>query len=325
MAARLLKALSVAASLLLAGAPPLAAAEYPDRPLRLIVPFAPGGGTDLVGRIVATSLGKQLGQTVVVENRGGAGTVIGSDAVAKSAPDGYTILLNGGSMAFLSALFKTVPFDVAKDFRRISTVSEQAYVLTVSNTLPVDTVQELVALAKSKPGELTYVSAGIGSATHLESELLWHELGIKLLHIPYKGTAPAVSDLIAGNVKVMYTTLAAASELIKTNKVKGLAVSTAGRSPLFPGMPTIAETVKPGFAQGSTLSLFVPAATPRPVADKLFDATVKALGDRELLEQYKAQALLPVASKSLEEADAQQRAAIARWAELIKSTGIKAE
>ncbi len=302
---------------------PALADDYPSHPLRLVVPFAPGGGTDLVGRIFAKSLGKKLEQTIVVENRGGAGTIIGSDAVAKSPPDGYTMLLNGGSMDFLPALFEKVPFDVAKDFRRISLVSEQSFVLVAANSLPVKNVADLVALAKAQPDQLSYVSAGIGSATHLASELLWRELDIKLMHVPYKGTAPAVADLISGNVKVMYTTLAAASELIRTNKVRALAVSSATRSELFPDMPTIAESGNPGFTQASTPSLFVPAATPKPVLDKLFAATVEALRDDELKDLFKAQALQPVASKSLEEADAMQKAEIRRWAEVIKATGIK--
>ena len=301
---------------------PVLADDYPNHPLRLIVPFAPGGGTDMVGRILAKSLGKKLGQTIVVENRGGAGTVIGSDAVAKAPPDGYTMLLNGGSMDFLPALIDKLPFDVAKDFRRISLISEQSFALVVANSLPVKNVGDLVALAKAEPGQLTYVSAGIGSATHLASELLWRELGIKLLHVPYKGTAPAVSDLIAGNVKVMYTTLAAASELIRTDRVRALAVSSATRSELFPNLPTIADSGNPGFKQASTLSLFVPSATPKPVLDKLFAATVDALQDDELKETFKAQALQPVASKSLDEADAVQKAEIRRWAEVIKATGI---
>jgi tripartite-type tricarboxylate transporter receptor subunit TctC len=321
MATYLLKTILLVSALSL-GAPALAD-DYPNHPLRLVVPFAPGGGTDLVGRIFAKSLGKSLAQTIVVENRGGAGTVIGSDAVAKAPPDGYTMLLNGGSMDFLPALFEKLPFDVAKDFRRISLISEQSFALVVTNSLPVKNVTELVAYAKAKPDELTYVSAGIGSATHLASALLWRELGIKLLHVPYKGTAPAVSDLISGNVKVMYTTLAAAAELIRTDKVRALAVSSATRNELFPNVPTIAESGKPGFTQASTLSLFVPAATPKPVLDKLFSATVEALRDDELKELFKAQALQPVASKSLEEADAVQKAEIRRWADVISATGIK--
>lgn len=297
------------------------AQTYPNRPVRMIVPFAPGGGTDLVGRLVGQSLSKTLGQPIVIDNRGGAGTAIGSEAVAKAPADGYTILLNGSSMAFLPAVQK-IAFNVEKDFRRVTLVSEQSFMLVVNNDVPAKNMAEFVALAKRKPDDLTYVSAGIGSATHMASELLWRELGVQLVHIPYKGTAPAVADLLAGNVKVMYTTVAAAAELVRNGKVRPLAISSSTRNELFPAVPTVSESAKAGFVQASTLSLFVPAATPLPVAERIFNATIKALDDPELRAHFKEQGLTPVASKSLAEADAHQRAELARWAEITKGMGL---
>jgi tripartite-type tricarboxylate transporter receptor subunit TctC len=298
---------------------------FPDRPLRLIVPFAAGGGTDVVGRGIADALGRELGQPVIVDNRGGAGTAIGSDAVAKSPPDGYTMLLNGGSMSYLRAFVAKLPFDTEKDFRHLTTVSEQPFVLTVTKGLPVRNVADFVALAKSKPQTLNYVSAGVGSATHMESELLWREMGVSLVHVPYKGTAPAVADLLAGHVNVMYTTLAAAAELIRTDKIKVLAVSSATRSNAFPDIPTLGEALGNKFSQASTLSLFVPAATPMPVAERLFAATRAALAEPGLVARFKEQGLTPVSSRSLAEADARQKAELARWAAITKALDIKPE
>lgn len=318
---------SIAFSVVLASAAsaPSMAQSFPDRPLRLIVPFAAGGGTDAVGRGIAVALGSQLGQSVIVENRGGAGTAIGSDAVAKSPPDGYTMLLNGSSMSYLHAFVAKLPFDAEKDFRRISNVSEQPFVLTVNKSLPVRNVADFVALAKSKPNSLNFVSAGVGSATHMESELLWREMGVSLVHIPYKGTAPAVADLLAGNVNVMYTTLAAAAELIRTDKIKALGVSSAARNGAFPDIPTLGEALGKKFSQASTLSIFVPTATPPAVAERLFAATRAALADPALVTRFKEQGLTPISSNSLADAEASQKSEMARWGAITKAMNIKPE
>ncbi|WP_028605792.1 Bug family tripartite tricarboxylate transporter substrate binding protein [Ottowia thiooxydans] len=327
MLSRLFRNGATALSLVVAAATsaPSMAQSFPDRPLKLIVPFAAGGGTDVVGRGIAVALGSELGQPVIVDNRGGAGTAIGSDAVAKSPPDGYTMLLNGGSLSYLHAFVAKLPFDTEKDFRRISTVSEQPFVLTVSKSLPVRSVAEFVALAKSKPKTLNFVSAGVGSTTHMESELLWREMGVSLIHVPYRGTAPAVADLLAGHVNVMYTTLAAAAELIRTDKIKALAVSSATRSNAFPDIPTIGEALRNKFSQASTLSLFVPAATPTPVAERLFAATRAALADPALVSRFKEQGLTPISSKTLADAEAHQKAEMARWGAIAKALDIKPE
>lgn len=304
-------------------AAPAMAQTYPDHPMRLVVPFAAGGGTDFLGRVFAKALSQATGQAVIVDNRGGAGTIIGIDAVSKSKPDGYTLLVNGSTMSFIPSLFKTLPFDVAKDLLRVTVISEQPYVLVVTNSLPAKTLAEFVEQAQAKPDSLAYVSAGIGSATHLASELLWKELGVKLVHIPYKGTSPAVADLVSGKVQVMYTTLAAAAELIKSGQVRPLAISSEQRSATLPNVPTVAESGKPGFTQASTMSIYVPSATPRPVVEKLYAAAIKAVSTDEVRNQFKVEGMQVVTSKSLEEADRLQKEEIAHWAGIIKSAGIE--
>jgi tripartite-type tricarboxylate transporter receptor subunit TctC len=310
---------------LLAAVAPASAEVYPNHPLRLIVPFAAGGGTDFLGRVFAKALSQSMGKPVIVENRGGAGTIIGIDAVSKSNPDGYTLLVNGSTMSFIPSLFKKLPFDVAKDLRSVTLISQQPYVLVVTNSLPVKTLAEFTELAKSKPDSLAYVSAGIGSATHLASALLWRELGVQLVHIPYKGTAPAIADLVSGKVQVMYTTLAAATELIKSGQVRPLAISSAQRSETLPNVPTVAESGKPGFTQASTMSIYVPAATPKAVVDKLYAATIKAVSTDEVRNQFKVEGLQVITSKSPDEANRLQKEDIARWAVIIKEAGIQPE
>jgi tripartite-type tricarboxylate transporter receptor subunit TctC len=299
------------------------AQTYPTGPLTLVVPFAPGGGTDFIGRVLSESLGAQLGQRVIVDNKGGAGTVIGTNAVARAKPDGQTMLVNGASMAFFPALFKDLPFDPARDLHMVTVVSEQPYVLTVTQSFPPRTLKEFIALAKARPGEISYVSAGIGSGTHLASELLWQELGVKLLHIPYKGTAPAVADLAAGFVQVMYTTAAGASGMIKSGRIRALGVSSAKRISSMPYIPTIAESGVKNFKQVSWIALFVPAATPRSTMDKLRTATVAALSSADVRSKFETQGLEPAYSRSLEEAQRFYQMEAARWASVIKATGIK--
>jgi tripartite-type tricarboxylate transporter receptor subunit TctC len=299
------------------------AQTFPTGPLTLIVPFAPGGGTDFIGRVLSEQLTTQLGQRVIVDNRGGAGTVIGTNAVAKAKPDGQTMLVNGASMAFFPALFKDLPFDPAKDLRIVTLVSEQPYVLTVTQSFAPKTVKEFIALAKARPGEISYVSAGIGSGTHLASELLWQALGVKLLHIPYKGTAPAVADLAAGYVQVMYTTAAGATGMIKSGRIRALGVSSAKRISSMPQVPTIAESGVKNFKQVSWIALFVPSATPQATQEKLRAAAVAGLSSADVKAKFETQGLEPAYSGSLDEAQRFYQKEAVRWAGVIKATGIK--
>jgi len=298
------------------------AQSYPSGPLTLVVPFAPGGGTDIIGRIFADQLGKQLAQRVVVENRSGAGTVIGTNAVAKAKPDGHTMLVNGASMAFFPALFKDLPFDPVRDLRIVSLVSEQPYVVTVTSSFRPRNLKEFTALAHARPNEIAYASAGIGSGTHLASELLWQELGIKLTHVPYKGTAPAVTDLLSGYIQVMYTTAAGAGGMIKAGRVRALAVSSTKRLASLPDVPTISEAGVKGFRQVSWIALFVPTGVPEPILERLHGATVAALRSNELVEQYEIKGLQAVHSVSLGEANRFLESERTRWAGVIRNTGI---
>ncbi|HEX2825730.1 MAG TPA: tripartite tricarboxylate transporter substrate binding protein [Burkholderiales bacterium] len=302
---------------------PCWAQTFPTGPLTLIVPFAPGGGTDFIGRVLSEQLTTQLGQRVIVDNRGGAGTVIGTNAVAKAKPDGQTMLVNGASMAFFPALFKDLPFDPAKDLRIVTLVSEQPYVLTVTQSFAPKTVKDFIALAKARPGEISYVSAGIGSGTHLASELLWQALGVKLLHIPYKGTAPAVADLAAGYVQVMYTTAAGATGMIKSGRIRALGVSSAKRISSMPQVPTIAESGVKNFKQVSWIALFVPSATPQATQEKLRSAAVAGLSSADVKAKFETQGLEPASSASLDEAQRFYQKEAVRWAGVIKATGIK--
>ena len=304
-------------------ASPALSQTYPSAPLTLVVPFAPGGGTDFIARVLSDQLGTQLGQRVIVDNKGGAGTVIGTHAVAKAKPDGHTMLVNGSSMAFFPALFKDLPFDPARDLRIVTLVSEQPYVLTVTQSFAPRNVKEFIALAKARPGEISYVSAGIGSGTHLASELLWQEAGIKLLHVPYKGTAPAVADLAAGFVQVMYTTAAGASGMIKSGRIRALGVSSAKRISSMPEVPTIAEAGVKNFKQVSWIAMFLPAATPQAALGRLRSATVAALSSSDVRAKFETQGLEPAYSASLAEAQRFLQKEAARWSGVIKATGIK--
>ena len=308
---------------LLACASPAWPQAYPSAPLTLVVPFAPGGGTDFIGRVLSEQLGRELGQRVIVDNKGGAGTVIGTNAVAKAKPDGQTMLVNGASMAFFPALFKDLPFDPARDLRIVTLVSEQPYVLTVTQSFAPKNLREFIALAKSRPGEISYVSAGVGSGTHLASELLWHELGVKLLHVPYKGTAPAVADLAAGYVQVMYTTAAGASGMIKSGRIRALGVSSTKRISSLPDVPTIAESGVKNFKQVSWIALFVPAGTPQATLEKLRSAAVASLASSDVRAKFETQGLEPAYSGSLDEAQRFYQKEAVRWAGVIKATGIK--
>jgi tripartite-type tricarboxylate transporter receptor subunit TctC len=311
------------AALLLAFTSAAPAQTYPSGPLTLVVPFAPGGGTDFIGRVLSEQLGPRLGQRVIVDNRGGAGTIIGTSAVAKAKPDGQTMLVNGASMAFFPSLFKNLPFDPARDLKIVTLVSEQPYVLTVTQSFAPKTLKEFIALAKARPGEISYVSAGVGSGTHLASELLWQALGVKLLHVPYKGTAPAVADLAAGFVQVMYTTAAGASGMIKSGRIRALGVSSAKRLASMPQVPTIAESGVKNFRQVSWIALFVPAATPQAIVEKLHAAAVAALSTAELEAKFETQGLEPAYSRSVDEAQRFFQKETVRWAGVIKATGIK--
>lgn len=277
------------------GAGALRADDYPSRPIRLIVPYAPGGAADLVARIIAKRAGASLGQPIVVENRGGAGSIIGTDLVKQSDPDGYTLLLGqSGPISINPAVYKKLPYDPLKDFAPITMTSAYPYIMVVSPKLGVKTVPEFVALAKSKPGELNYGTAGIGASNHLLTELFDGKAGIKMTHIPYRGTALAVTDLIAGQVQVVFADPVSALPHVNAGTLLALAVTSKDRSPVAPDVPTISESGYPGFDAIAWHGILAPAHTPAAIVDRLNAEIVKALKDPEAQSLLEKQAVQTV-------------------------------
>ncbi|HEY2337562.1 MAG TPA: tripartite tricarboxylate transporter substrate binding protein [Burkholderiales bacterium] len=299
-------------------------AQYPTRSIRLIVPFPPAGATDIVGRIVAQKLSERLGQSVVVENRPGAGGTLGSDVVAKSAPDGYTILIATTSTHSIGPVLQKLPYDPIKDFAAITQVANIPNVLVVSPKLPVKTLQEFIALARSQPGKLNYSSSGIGTVIHLEGELFKLLAKVDLVHVPYKGTALALPDLANGNVAMMVDNMASALPNIHSGNVRPLAVEASKRSPLLPEVPTFAEAGMPEFDLPVWFGMFAPADTPREIVERLQREVVAGLAAPDVRERFRAVGAEPVGNTPAEFVERIRRDA-ARWSEVIKAANVKAQ
>lgn len=302
----------------------VAADIYPVRPIRMIVAYPPGGGTDQVGRVMADQLAQQLGQNVVVDNRGGATGNIGTELAARAVPDGYTLLMgNVAPNAVNVSMFRKLGFDPVKDFAPISLVAVTPNILVAHPSVPVKTVKDLVALAKAKPGVLNFPSAGVGSSSHLAGEMLKSMAGIDMVHVPYKGGGPALIATIAGQVQIMFATMPAAMPHVKSGKVRPVAVTTAKRSLAMPDLPTIAESGVPGYEAATWYGLLAPARTPKPVIDRLHGETVKILAGptRQRLE---AQGFEPDGGTPAAFA-AYIKSEIAKWAKVIRTAGIPAE
>jgi tripartite-type tricarboxylate transporter receptor subunit TctC len=269
------------------------AQDFPSRSLKLVVPYAPGGGADSVARIVAKKVAENVGQPIVIENKGGAGSIVGTDLVAKAEPDGYTLLLGqSGPISINPAVYKTLPYDPVKDFAPITMTTAYPYILVVNSESPAKTLQEFVALAKSKPGALNYGSTGVGAANHLVAELFASKAGLKMTHVPYRGTALAVGDLVSGQLNVVFGDPISVLPHIKSGKLRPLAVTSLERSPVAPEVPTVAESGYPGFEALAWHGILAPARTPPAVIQKLNAEFVKALADpatRELLEKQAMQ------------------------------------
>jgi len=279
---------------LLAGAAagPARADDYPSHPIRLIVPFAAGGAADSVARIVGKRVGEALGQTVVVEDRGGGGGIIGAEIVHNSDPDGYTLLLGqSGPISINPGIYAKLPYDPEKDFVPVSMTTSYPYVLVVNPSLGVKTVAELVALAKSKPGQLNYGTAGVGASNHLATELFDNKAGIKMTHIPYRGTSLAVADLIAGQVQVVFADPVSALSQVRAGTLVALAVTSKERSPVAPDLPTIAESGYPGFDAIAWHGIMAPAKTPPAIVERLNTEIIKALKDPETAKLIEQQAI----------------------------------
>lgn len=316
--------LIVAAAFSMAVGEALAATPYPVRPVRVIVPLAPGGGSDIVARIAAAALGEAWSQTIVVDNRPGAGSVVGTSIAAKAAPDGHTLLVSSSSLAISPALYKDLPYDLRRDFMPVSLLASQPSVLAVHASVQAATVRELQALAKSQPGRLAYGSAGAGSATHLGSELFRLAAGIELLHIPYKSAGLATGALLSGEVQVLLTNTASVLPHLKGGKVRALGVTSLKRIALAPDIPTLAESGLPKFEYLTWYGMVVPAGTPKTVVDVLYRDTEKALRQPAFLDRFTQQGLdvlvtAPAAFGRFLESELQ------RWDTVVKKAGIKVD
>jgi tripartite-type tricarboxylate transporter receptor subunit TctC len=297
---------------------------WPARPIRLIVPQSAGGSTDLVARPLARLLGDALGQTVIVENRPGAGSVIGTDLVAKAPADGYTLLAVAASFSISPSLYRQLPFDPLRDFAPVTLLSSFPNVLVVRPALGVNSLQEMIALAKSKPGQLNYGSSGIGTGTHLSMELFKHMAGIEMVHVAYKGGAPAVNALLGGEVQVNLATISTALPQIRAGKLRALAVTSRERIAALPDVPTIAESGLPGFDYSSWIGLLAPARTPRAIIDRLGAEAAKATRTPEIAAILALEGAVPVGN-SPEEFAAVIQSEISRWKKLVDAAGIAAE
>ena len=308
-----------------AGAQSAPAQSYPVKPIRLIMAQAPGSASDVVCRLVGNKLGESLGQPIVIDARPGAGGTSGTEVAARSAPDGYTLMMATNSTHGANpALYAKLPYDAVRDFAPIIFVAATPYVLNVHPSLPVTTVKELIALAKAKPGQINYASAGNGSAQQLSGELLKSMAGIDMVHIPYKGSPPAITALIAGEVSMMFATITAIQPHLKSGRVRGLAVTTPKRSNLMPELPTISEAALPGFEMLSWFGLLAPAGTPAAIVTRLNTETAKVLALPEMKSALAAQGL-EVTSGTPEQFGDYIKREIAKITKIAKAAGVKAE
>ena len=317
-------AVAITAGLMWAPVESIAQADYPNKTIKLIVGFAPGGSTDIVGRIVAQRLGERLGQTVAVENKAGAGGTIGADLTAKAAPDGYTLTLGTTSThAIAAGAYSKLPYDPVADFTQISLVAITPYLLVVNPQVKASSLAEFITLAKSQPGKLNYASAGNGTATHLAMEMLKDAAGIDLVHIPYKGNAPADAAIIGGEVQAVFGSMPALLQNTKANKVRPLAVGTAARSPALPDVPTVAEQGYAGFEAALWLGIMGPANMPRSVVDRLHKEITAIVATPEFKAAMDANGAEPLASKSADEFREMLRDQVSKYGKVTKALGIK--
>jgi tripartite-type tricarboxylate transporter receptor subunit TctC len=309
---------------ILAAAPAAAQAKYPSKPVKLVVGFAAGGPADIVARVLGSKLAESMGQQFVIENRGGAGGTIATEAVARSDPDGYTLLMTPIANAVNELLYKNRRIKLGPDLMAVSSVAETANVLVVHPSLGVKSVADLIKLAKSKPGELVYASAGRGTATHLTSELFDLMAGIKMRPVHYKGGGETIRDLLSGEMKIMFSSIAPVLGFIREGKMLGLATTAAKRDPALPNLPTIAEAGLPGFDVRLWLGLLAPARTPMPIVERLAAETAKALATADVKKTLGAQGFAAVASTPAQ-FDRFYRDEVAKWEKVVTATGMKVE
>lgn len=313
------------AALALALSPAIPAAQdYPHRPIRLIVPQSAGGSTDLIARLLAQKVGDALGQSIVVDNRPGAGSINGTDMAAKAAPDGHTLLTVAASFTITPALHKQLPFDPVRDFIPVSQVATLPHILIVHPSVPLKSVKDLIALAKAKPGELNVATSGIATSTHLAAELFMHLTGTKMVTVPYKGGSPSMTAMLAGQCQVNFAAISTAIPHVRSGKVRALAVSSAKRSVAAPEYPTIAEAGVPGYEHSSWVGLLAPAKTPTAIVNRLTTEAVKAAEAPDTKPYLLKFGMEPVGSTSAEFAKL-IKAEIAKWQKVAKAAGITAQ
>ena len=301
---------------------PSHAQSYPRKPVRWIVPTPPGGGADTLSRALAQKLTERWGQTVVIENRGGGGGIIGIEAAARSAPDGYTILMGVANFTINAAIRNNLPYDPIKDFTPVTLLANQPFLLLVHPSVPATSLSEFISLAKSRPGQINYASTGSGGGQHLCMELLKSMTGINVVHVPYKGSAPGITDLISGQVQATFTSILSAGGHIKSGRLRALAVTTAVRSQVFPELPTIAEAGVPEYEYTSWFGVLAPAGLPPAIAATLHESFVRALTQREIKEHVSAQGADTVGSSPGEFAQL-IRSEIPKWKKLIVDAKIQ--
>src|SRR5579871_2580428 len=302
----------------------VAAAAYPERALRIVVPFAPGGGTDVVARTLAQDMQSDLGVSVIIENKPGAGTIIGTQAVAASRPDGYTLLLGTFSHAVNTTLNAKLPYDPHKDFAAVALIARSFNLVVVNPKSPIQSVADLIAAARANPGKMTFGTYGVGTSAHLAGELFKDLAKVNLTAVPYKGAAPAITDLIGGQIDVMFTTVASAASLVESGQLRAIAVTSAARSPAFPQLPTVAEAGVPGYAAESWYGLFAPASTPKEAIDRLNRSAAVAVASEAFKKLIVNEGLVTIA----EPPDALDRYfhdEEERWRRVISEAGIKVE
>lgn len=309
-------------SALLLGSAAAEAQSYPNKPLRFIVPFAPGGGADLLARLVGVKVAESLGQQVVIDNRGGAGGNIAAEVSAKSAPDGHTLLQANVAHAISASLYRKMNYDLAKDFVPVTQLASMPFMLAINPGVPANSVKELIALAKSQPGQLSYGSSGNGGPSHLATELFKSMAGVEIRHIPYKGGAPAATDLISGQIQVMFNTLPVILPHVRTGRMKGLAIASGRRIPAAPDLPTVAEAGLPGFEASTWYGVMVPVGTPSPIVNKLHGAFVAALNAPDVRERLTNENFELVGSTPAGFA-MHVKAEIPKWAKVVKASGAR--
>ena len=301
-----------------------ASAAYPDHPIRIVVPFAPGGGTDVVARTLAQEMARDLGASIIIENKPGAGTILGTQAVATSDADGYTLLMGTFANAVNPSLKAKLPYDPHRDFAPVALIARSFNIVVVNPKSPYHSIADLIAAAKAEPEKLSYGTYGTGTSAHLAGELFKNLAGVNLTTVPYKGAAPAITDLIGGQIQVMFTTVASAASLIQAGQLRALAVTSVQRSPAFPDVPTVAEAGVPGYSAESWYGLFAPARTPRDIIDRLNKSAAVAVQSEAFRKLGVNEGLVMVASPP-EELDRYFRGEEERWRKVIQDAGITAE